>query len=400
MSAQSPAREEVEARRPAPRWKWRAVWLGLLAVWFSILCIVPDPRPLAAPEALVQGAVSLLGMEEASARLVATIAFRAGGLFALGILCALAAGTAHRVPVFLVLLVVVPLIAAALGVAALWVNLEYFPIELQFRIGVLSAMLGAWSGFALRRSRFALAGLAVVVVGLMAWGSSTGISDDLDAVARVTGRHVLGAAHEIPEGEEGFEAALEVAFRFAARNSGRHDYVMLNRASILALGIILGEERIADVAKREIDMRRLPEAEALRDRITLRGRKDWARHFWVSAGLTVLTGEDRTMSIGLLKELMDSTPGGSGFSFADLVADRAGNLFALAATRDEESARAMQERILAGARVEDFFPPVRGLPGRIRQDELQEEFGGLGGEGTQAIVEDIRRRLATCEGLW
>lgn len=74
------------------------------------------------------------------------------------------------------------------------------------------------------------------------------------------------------------------------------------------------------------------------------GRKDWSRHFWVSAGLTVLSDGDRTMAVGLIKEIMDATPGGSGFSFADLAADRAGNLFALAAIRDEESARAMQQR--------------------------------------------------------
>ena len=41
---------------------------------------------------------------------------------------------------------------------------------------------------------------------------------------------------------------------------------------------------------------------------------------------TVLSDERRTMTVGLLKELADATPGGSGFSFGDLVADRAGSL--------------------------------------------------------------------------
>ena len=59
----------------------------------------------------------------------------------------------------------------------------------------------------------------------------------------------------------------------------------------------------------------------------------------------------------------------------------------------------MQTRILAGVRIEDFFPPASDLPENVRPDELQRKFGGLGGEGAQKIVEEIRRRLAECDGL-
>ena len=97
-------------------------------------------------------------------------------------------------------------------------------------------------------------------------------------------------------------------------------------------------------------------------------------------------------------EVMDSA-GGSGFSFVDLTADRAGTLFTVAATRNEESARAMQARIRNGVVIAEFVPNPLDLPEGIGNDEFQVEYGGLGGDRTKKIVEEIRRRLDACEGL-
>lgn len=96
---------------------------------------------------------------------------------------------------------------------------------------------------------------------------------------------------------------------------------------------------------------------------------------------------------------MDSVPGGTGFSFPDLAVDAAGNRFALAATRNRASARSLQRKILAGVRIADFLPDVHDLPEGISRDDFQEVYGGLGGEETMRIVEEIRRRLATCRCL-
>jgi len=90
-------------------------------------------------------------------------------------------------------------------------------------------------------------------------------------------------------------------------------------------------------------------------------------------------------------------PGGSGFSFSDLAADFAGNMFALAATQDAESARATQQHIMRGARIEDYLPDLRGLPEGLTRDQFQEEYGGLGGEGTRRVMGEINRRFET---LW
>jgi len=100
---------------------------------------------------------------------------------------------------------------------------------------------------------------------------------------------------------------------------------------------------------------------------------------------------------GLLKEELDAD-GGSGFSFGDLLADRAGVTFASRATRDEASARALQDRLAAGFRVADYFPPADDLPEGIPDEELQSRYGGVGGPGYLALIEEMERRLVACPG--
>ena len=98
----------------------------------------------------------------------------------------------------------------------------------------------------------------------------------------------------------------------------------------------------------------------------------------MSGALTVVSAVAPSDAAGLLKEEMDAD-GGSGFSFGDLLADRAGTTFAEVATRDEARAAAMQARLAGGFRVDDFFPPADGLPEGIPDAELQSRYGGVGG---------------------
>jgi len=372
--------------------KW--LWPGVLAVWFLGLCVLPDPRPLGAPDWAV-GLASLLGLGEPAARAAATFILRAGGLALLGTLLMLAVGARRLDRISLVAILLAPVLA----VAALWANYGYFPITTQIQIGVLSSALGALAGLALRRNRLAAGGVVVVTAIVFIWGTATGIDDELNDAAGATARHLLAEADEIPDGDAGFAKLLELAFAFAEDNSHGTDPVLPNQAAILALGIILGDERLADVARRQVDEARLPEITALRERITVQGRADWSRHFWVSATLTLLSDSDRSITVGLTKELMDAVPGGSGFSFSDLAADVAGNMFTLAATRDALSARSMQRRILEGVSVEDYLPDLHDLPEGLTRDEFQMEYGGLGGDGTQRVATEILRRLAGCAGL-
>ncbi len=359
-------------------------------MWFVVLWLGPDPRPLGAPEWAVNQA-GLLGLSEPAARAVTTLVLRVVGLALLGALLMLAVGARKLGPAAAIAIFLAPVLA----VAALWANYGYFPITIQIAMAAVSATLGALAGLALRRNLIAAVSVVVLTAGIFTWGTATGIDDELDAATRAVGVHLLAAADEVPDGDAGFVTLLEIAFRFAEDNSHNTDPVLLNQAAILALGVILGDERLADVARRQIDESRLPEAEGLRDRITAHGRSDWPRHFWVSAALTLLSDANRSITVGITKELMDATPGGSGFSFADLAANAAGNRFALVATQDAASARATQRRIMRGAPVGDYLPDLRGLPEGLTRDQFQTEYGGLGGEGTQRVVAEINRRLAT-----
>ncbi|MCK6553952.1 hypothetical protein L6Q96_05120 [Candidatus Binatia bacterium] len=62
-----------------------------LVVWFVLLCIVPDPRPLGAPERFVEIARRGAGLDEPAARLAATALLRGAGVGMVGVLLAIVA---------------------------------------------------------------------------------------------------------------------------------------------------------------------------------------------------------------------------------------------------------------------------------------------------------------------
>lgn len=368
------------------------IWTVLLLAWFLLISLLPDPRPLGAPDWAVNMMRSLGGFSEPTARAVATIVLRASGIVVLGILASLVLlnfRVSIAAPVAFIGAVV-------LAIGSMWINYGYFPITMQIQLAIISSIVGALVGMVLRRSKISLAVLIVFLVGLFAWGTSTGISNDLDRAARATGLHLLESADDIPNADEGFKEILRRAFQFAADNADGTNAIEQNKAAILALGVILGEEHVASVAGREIDGGRRKEIAKLDQRISIRGRTDLSRHFWLSAALTVLSDQSRSMDVGITKELMDATAGGSGFSFVDLTADHTGTLFATVATRDLKSAQDLQLKIRDGIEIADFFPDVTGLPEGIYRDEFQAEYGGLGGAETTKILEEIRRRLMRC----
>ncbi len=60
----------------------------------------------------------------------------------------------------------------------------------------------------------------------------------------------------------------------------------------------------------------------------LNDRLDLAKHWALSSALSASLGADASLAMGVWKEMSDSSTGGSGFSYADLAADRAGILIA------------------------------------------------------------------------
>lgn len=211
--------------------------------------------------------------------------------------------------------------------------------------------------------------------------------------------HLASGEESRPPGDAGFEATIRRAFRFAQQRSEKSSAVEENRAAIYALAIMLGHPRIEQFVGPVTSASSWAAARRAPGRVTLRGRADWTQHFWVSAALAVLSSEAASDAVGLLKEELDAGKGGSGFSFSDLLADRAGTLFGLAAIHEEAAARRMQQRLLEAFDVDHLFPPAADLPEGIPDAEFQRDYGGVGGPGYNRVVAEIERRLNQCDAL-
>ncbi len=103
---------------------------------------------------------------------------------------------------------------------------------------------------------------------------------------------------------------------------------------------------------------------------TMRGRRDLAQHFFATVFATAAAGADAARAAGLAKELLDSQRA-SGFSFADLAADRAGTRFA---------SSVLEKHITLGNigltfSVASFMPDVAGLPEHISAKDFAAQFG-------------------------
>ena len=129
--------------------------------------------------------------------------------------------------------------------------------------------------------------------------------------------------------------------------------------------------------------------------VTLNGREDFPQHFSISAALAANAGAPLSDAIGLYKEVEDSR-GGSGFSFNDIAADRAGTVFGELATRPGDGARALQQRVAAGLKEPDMMPDVADLPEFMPEADFKRRFGGIGAPAYNKMMLEIERRIAAC----
>jgi hypothetical protein len=220
--------------------------------------------------------------------------------------------------------------------------------------------------------------------------------DEVIASTRVQMQHLLALAALDADQPCDFDTCMEAAFTLAQTRSIIGNPIIENRAAIFALGIGLGHWRVKQFLGTIDDK---PIDRVTRERLSsvcLRGRTDWTKHFWVSASLTLLSEDVVSHAMGLLKEELDAGGGGSGFSFGDLLADRAGTMFALCATDNESKARAMQDRIVGGFDVDAFFPVAYDLPEGLTDAQLQSRYGGVGGDGYNKLLQEIDRRIDMC----
>jgi hypothetical protein len=286
-----------------------------------------------------------------------------------------------------------------MAVGVKWIHFGYFPIRSQLYLIIAAAIFGGLAGLAVRRSRIAAIALVSLSGLLFVWGISTRAPEDLEQAARATGLYLLENADEISRGDEAFGQLLQMAFEYAEENSQGSNAVFPNKAAILALGVIMGDDQVVRVGRRAIDPDRKGERESLRRKVTVHGRGDLPRHFAVSAALVVLADQNRSLAVGIAKEVSDSNPGGSGFSFVDMLANKSGIRLAVLATRNNESARTMQKLVIQSSNRFQFIPEIRGLPEGLSSERFESEFGGLGGRKTRELFAEIDRRISESYGL-
>ena len=195
--------------------------------------------------------------------------------------------------------------------------------------------------------------------------------------------------------DQRFGLAVQTAFRMARERSAADSAAQENRNAVLALGIALGHYRVETLLGTFLDDATRETVKRAFHGTTLRKRDDWTKHFFVSAALTVIAAGNVSDATGLFKEEKDAG-GGSGFSFGDLLADRSGTTFAQVATCDEASARALQDRLVGGFNVDDYFPSGQDLPENLQDADFQALYGGVGGPGYRRLMAEIERRIAHC----
>jgi hypothetical protein len=154
-----------------------------------------------------------------------------------------------------------------------------------------------------------------------------------------------------------FAEQVHRAFSLNPESASRADF---NRAAFIALGILLVDERVADFAQLspgELGHCRIPTVTT-----SIYNRSDWPKHWTLSSAIAVGAGVQLSEAAGEWKELADSLArqsqfavgDPSGFSMADLAADRAGFEAAKAAVRPDSAARLAAE--LAKANPQQLLP--------------------------------------------
>jgi len=122
-------------------------------------------------------------------------------------------------------------------------------------------------------------------------------------------------------------------------------------------------------------------------------RNDMAKHFMISALLTIVGNGSLAIMLGEEKELRDAKLG-SGFSFIDLAGDKAGIRFGQMATDSPKSARRLQKLM---AKIKDyrvFMPEVRDLPENITDKEFKVKFNSIYSPSYQLMLKNIDSRIS------
>ena len=182
-------------------------------------------------------------------------------------------------------------------------------------------------------------------------------------------------------------ALMQPLFQLAKDRSINGEAVAENRAVILVLTFYTNQRGLNKIIPQSKTWSR-PTSR----RVILNDRDDFPKHYLVSAMLAAYAGTPLSDAMGLFKEIEDSR-GGSGFSFNDIAADRAGTRMGELAIGNEQWAKKIQ-LLMVTAKGSDIMPVTADLPEFLPEAEFKRRFGGIKDESYRQMMGEIERRIA------
>lgn len=180
-------------------------------------------------------------------------------------------------------------------------------------------------------------------------------------------------------------AMLVPAYELAQQRSDQgHDAIAENSAALISLAMYVADPTVLQLMG--LDQR--VGQPGRRMALTLHRRKDLAKHFLTAALISLFAGDQVADLIGMQKELNDSQSS-SGFSLADLVADKAGIRFADLATSNPASARRLQQQALQVLYDDQLLPSPDALP----QMDIENDLARMDDSELEAYMANVDRKI-------
>jgi hypothetical protein len=272
-----------------------------------------------------------------------------------------------------------PLPDALTGVITVWVE-DWLRRSPEYQAGL----------DALRQIRMSRNELTVVYrwADSFPQGMRASIVDEHERARLLRYQSLLAASSTRHGGTASLATILSLLARATPLAQSREDAMAENRAMILVATFhVLG----ISPEKMLPETTRWPHSAP--QNITLDGRDDFAKHFMVSAAIAAYADTALADAIGLYKEIDDSRYG-SGFSFNDIAADRAGTKFGEKAVSNEDSAKELQRQLALGVEDRDLMPKWKDLPEFLSEAEFKRRFKEVDSPAYRAMMQKIEQRVA------
>ncbi|MDD1621658.1 MAG: hypothetical protein LUQ11_09265 [Methylococcaceae bacterium] len=122
-------------------------------------------------------------------------------------------------------------------------------------------------------------------------------------------------------------------------------------------------------------------------------RIDIPQHFIASALVTAVDSSLLSEQLSVDKEVGDAQQG-SGFSFIDLTADRAGTRFGRLAIASPHQARELQRMMSTLKHYSSIIPDIQDLPEHMDEQAFKLKYGGIDSPAYQAMIREIDTRIS------